>query len=43
MLILKSLRHWASLGVDGFRFDLASAMSRDMHGQVQTEEAGDHQ
>ena len=39
MLILESLRHWANLGVDGFRFDLASAMARDAHGQVQTEDA----
>jgi isoamylase len=39
MLILKSLQHWADLGVDGFRFDLASALARDVHGQVQTEEA----
>jgi glycogen operon protein len=39
MLILKSLRHWAELGVDGFRFDLASALARDAYGQVQTEEA----
>ena len=29
MLILESLRHWANLGVDGFRFDLASAFARD--------------
>jgi glycogen operon protein len=27
-LILGSLRHWASLGVDGFRFDLASVLGR---------------
>jgi glycogen operon protein len=39
MLILKSLRHWATLGVDGFRFDLASALARDVHGQVLTDEA----
>ena len=39
MTILESLRHWADLGVDGFRFDLASAMARDAHGQVQTEDA----
>jgi glycogen operon protein len=39
MLILESLRHWADLGVDGFRFDLASALARDAHGQVQTEDA----
>ena len=39
LLILLSLRHWVNLGVDGFRFDLASALARDAHGQVQTEEA----
>src|SRR5678816_855264 len=39
LLILQSLRHWTNLGVDGFRFDLASAMARDAHGQVQTEDA----
>ncbi len=38
-LILQSLRHWVNLGVDGFRFDLASAMARDIHGQAQTDEA----
>lgn len=39
MLIMESLRHWADLGVDGFRFDLASALARDAHGQVQTDDA----
>jgi len=39
MMILKSLQHWANLGVDGFRFDLASALARDAYGHVQTEEA----
>jgi glycogen operon protein len=39
VLILQSLRHWANLGVDGFRFDLASALARDAYGQAQTEEA----
>jgi isoamylase len=39
VLILRSLRHWANLGVDGFRFDLASILARDVHGKVQTEEA----
>ena len=30
----ESLRHWAErIGVDGFRFDLASVMARDAHGQ----------
>jgi isoamylase len=38
-LILESLRHWVKLGVDGFRFDLASVLARDLHGQTQTEEA----
>src|SRR6185503_8408820 len=28
-LILSALRFWARLGVDGFRFDLASALARD--------------
>jgi glycogen operon protein len=33
-LILDSLRYWVSqMHVDGFRFDLASVMSRDMTGQ----------
>ena len=33
-MILDSLRHWVSaLHVDGFRFDLASILSRDEHGQ----------
>jgi glycogen operon protein len=39
VLILRSLRHWANFGVDGFRFDLASVLARDMHGAVQTEES----
>ena len=38
-LILCSLRHWVNLGVDGFRFDLASALARAARGRVQTEEA----
>ena len=33
VLILESLRHWVNLGVDGFRFDLASVLARDVHGQ----------
>jgi glycogen operon protein len=34
-LILRSLKHWAEqMGVDGFRFDLASVLARDLHGQV---------
>jgi glycogen operon protein len=33
-LILDSLRYWVSeMHVDGFRFDLASVLSRDEHGQ----------
>jgi isoamylase len=39
-LVLKSVQHWAKLGVDGFRFDLASALTRDPGGRVQTDEAG---
>lgn len=39
MLILESLRHWADFGVDGFRFDLASALARDAQGRVQTDDA----
>ena len=38
-LILRSLRHWAEeMGVDGFRFDLASIFARDDFGNVQTGE-----
>lgn len=34
-LILRSLRYWATeMGVDGFRFDLASILARNMEGQV---------
>ncbi len=33
-LILASLRHWMRLGVDGFRFDLASILTRDADGRV---------
>ncbi len=34
-LILDSLRYWVSeMHVDGFRFDLASILSRDSHGHV---------
>jgi isoamylase len=36
-LVLASLRHWAeNMGVDGFRFDLASVMARDFNGGVDT-------
>ncbi len=38
-LILKSLRHWANFGVDGFRFDLASVLARDMYGKVLSDQA----
>src|SRR3712207_2919475 len=31
-LVMDSLRHWASLGVDGFRLDLASSLGRDRAG-----------
>jgi glycogen operon protein len=31
-LILDSMRHWVRLGVDGFRFDLASIFARDSEG-----------
>ena len=34
-LIMSSLRRFADLGVDGFRFDLASLLGRDIHGEVQ--------
>jgi glycogen operon protein len=37
VLVLRSLRHWAQeMGVDGFRFDLASVFARDVHGNVDT-------
>jgi glycogen operon protein len=29
LMILDSLRHWAKLGVDGFRFDLATVLGRE--------------
>jgi len=31
-LVIRSLRHWAEQGVDGFRFDLASILARDEDG-----------
>ena len=31
-MILDSMRHWVRLGVDGFRFDLASIFARDADG-----------
>jgi glycogen operon protein len=37
-LVLRSLRHWArEMGVDGFRFDLASVFARDIDGNVDHE------
>jgi len=33
-LVLRSLRHWAAQGVDGFRFDLASILARDADGGI---------
>jgi glycogen operon protein len=39
VLILRSLRHWAqNMGVDGFRFDLASVFARDIHGNIDTDQ-----
>ena len=32
-MILDSMRHWVRLGVDGFRFDLASVFARDTEGE----------
>ena len=32
-MILDSMRHWVTLGVDGFRFDLASIFARDKDGE----------
>jgi len=38
LLILRSLQHWADrMGVDGFRFDLASVFARSEDGQINTE------
>jgi glycogen operon protein len=36
-MILESLRHWASLGVDGFRLDLAVTLGRDEAGVFSAE------
>lgn len=37
VLVLRSLKHWAEkMGVDGFRFDLASVFARDLVGNVDT-------
>lgn len=38
-LAMDALRHWASLGVDGFRFDLAPALGRDLRGDFHTDAA----
>ena len=37
-MILDSMRHWVRLGVDGFRFDLASIYARDSEGAFRYEE-----
>lgn len=40
-LILESLRYWRSeMHVDGFRFDLASALTRDIHGEPEEDTGG---
>ncbi len=37
-LVLRSLQHWGEqMGVDGFRFDLASVFARDQDGRVDTD------
>jgi len=33
-MVLDSMRHWVGLGVDGFRFDLASIYARDVDGAI---------
>jgi glycogen operon protein len=33
-MIIDSMRHWVRLGVDGFRFDLASIFARDSEGAL---------
>jgi len=39
ILIMRSLRYWAEkMGVDGFRFDLASIFARDKYGRVDTDQ-----
>jgi glycogen operon protein len=37
-MILDSMRHWVRLGVDGFRFDLASIYARDAEGVLRYDE-----
>ncbi|MGD9510189.1 MAG: glycogen debranching protein GlgX [Geminicoccaceae bacterium] len=38
-LAMDALRHWAGLGADGFRFDLAPALGRDRAGHFQGDAA----
>ena len=38
-LALDALRHWAALGVDGFRFDLAPSLGRDRDGEFRPDAA----
>ncbi len=38
-LILDSMRHWVALGIDGFRFDLASIYTRDATGALRYHDA----
>lgn len=38
-MILDSMRHWARLGVDGFRFDLASIYARGADGSLRYDDA----
>jgi glycogen operon protein len=38
LLVLRSVQHWAArMGVDGFRFDLASVFARNEDGSIDTE------
>jgi len=35
MMVVDSVRHWAQgMGVDGFRFDLASVFTRNANGSI---------
>ncbi|MFO1073323.1 MAG: glycogen debranching protein GlgX [Geminicoccaceae bacterium] len=38
-LVMDSLRYWAALGVDGFRFDLATTLGRDRQGEFKADAA----
>ena len=38
-LVLDTLRFWAGLGVDGFRFDLATTLGRDRQGEFKPDSA----